>query len=123
MTEEDGTAGAGGERATLRTSDRLRSSRRSGGRAGNMRGKGAAIAQMPWSVPVNLDNPIEPLPPEGVEAIHDNAMRILEEIGIAFTGGSFPAAGFGASRTAAFALASVAVAGASGSDGATRFST
>ncbi|MCB1384803.1 MAG: trimethylamine methyltransferase family protein [Nitratireductor sp.] len=84
MTEEDGTAGAGGERATLRTSDRLRSSRRSGGRAGNMRGKGAAIAQMPWSVPVNLDNPIEPLPPEGVEAIHDNAMRILEEIGIEF---------------------------------------
>ena len=61
-----------------------RRGRRSGGRAGNKRGKGAAIKQIPWSVPVNTDKPIEPLPPEGVEAIHDTAMRVLEEIGIEF---------------------------------------
>ncbi|MEM9280014.1 MAG: trimethylamine methyltransferase family protein [Pseudomonadota bacterium] len=58
--------------------------RRAGGRAGNKRGKGAAIKQIPWSVPVNTDKPTEPLPPEGVEAVHDAAMRILEEIGIEF---------------------------------------
>jgi trimethylamine---corrinoid protein Co-methyltransferase len=58
--------------------------RRHGGRAGNQRGRGGAIAQMPWRIPVNTDTPIEPLPPEGVAAIHDGAMRILEEIGIEF---------------------------------------
>ena len=58
--------------------------RRSGGRAGNKRGSGAAIKQIPWSVPYNTDKPTEPLPPEGVEAVHDTAMRILEEIGIEF---------------------------------------
>ncbi|WP_075996335.1 trimethylamine methyltransferase family protein [Salaquimonas pukyongi] len=70
---------------TLRTEKRLRAvGRRGGGRAGNTRGKGAIIDQIPWSVPVNLDKPVEPLPPEGIEAIHNNAMRILEEVGIEF---------------------------------------
>ncbi|HSO47355.1 MAG TPA: trimethylamine methyltransferase family protein [Rhizobiaceae bacterium] len=55
---------------------------RSGGRSGNQRGKGAAIAQLPWSRPVNIDRPTEPVGPEGVLAIHDGAMTILEEIGI-----------------------------------------
>jgi len=58
--------------------------RRSGGRSGNKRGKGAAINQYPWSLPVNSDKPTEPLPPEGVEAVHEAAMRVLEEIGIEF---------------------------------------
>ena len=58
--------------------------RRSGGRAGNKRGRGPAINQLPWSLPQNTDKPTEPLPPEGVEAIHDTAMRVLEEIGIEF---------------------------------------
>lgn len=59
--------------------------RRSGGRAGaaTRRGK-AALQQMPWSIPKNIDRPIEPLTEEGVAAIHDGAMRILEEIGIVF---------------------------------------
>ena len=58
---------------------------RSGGRAGNQRrDTGRAIEQMPWRIPLNTDRPTEPLPPEGVEAIHDGAMRILEEIGIEF---------------------------------------
>ena len=58
---------------------------RSGGRAGakDRRGR-AVIEQMPWNPPVNIDAPTEPLSPEGVEAIHDGAMRILEEIGIVF---------------------------------------
>ena len=39
---------------------------------------------MPWRLPRNIDKPIEPLEEEGVNAIHDGAMRILEEIGIEF---------------------------------------
>ena len=61
-----------------------RRGRRSGGRAGNVRGKGSAIDQMPWSLPVNPDKPTEPLSEDGVQAIHNGAMRILEEIGIEF---------------------------------------
>ena len=63
---------------------RKRTGRRSGGRAGNLRGKGAAIKQLPWSLPTNPDKPTEPLDEAGVAAIHDGAMRILEEIGIEF---------------------------------------
>ena len=32
----------------------------------------------------NAERPVEPLAEEGVQAIHDGAMRILEEIGIEF---------------------------------------
>ncbi len=42
----------------------------------------SAITQMPWKIPLNLDRPTEPLSAEGVELIHDGAMRVLEEIGI-----------------------------------------
>lgn len=59
--------------------------RRGGGRAGNAaRRGGAVIEQMPWRIPVNVDKPTEPLDEDGVQAIHDGAMRILEEVGIAF---------------------------------------
>ncbi|MFK7875190.1 MAG: trimethylamine methyltransferase family protein [Paracoccaceae bacterium] len=59
--------------------------RRGGGRAGAAARRGSAvIEQMPWRIPVNIDRPIEPLRPEGVQAIHEGAMRILEEIGIQF---------------------------------------
>ncbi|KUJ76749.1 methyltransferase [Ruegeria marisrubri] len=59
--------------------------RRGGGRAGAAARRGAAvIEQMPWNPPINIDRPTEPLDQEGVEAIHDGAMRILEEIGVAF---------------------------------------
>ncbi len=58
--------------------------KRGGGRAGNAGRRGSAvIEQMPWAPPVNLDRPTEPLDEEGVQAIHDGAMRILEEIGVA----------------------------------------
>ncbi len=58
---------------------------RAGGRAGNRRRHGtAAIDQSPWRIPVNTDRPTEPLTEAGVLAIHDGAMRILEEIGIEF---------------------------------------
>jgi trimethylamine--corrinoid protein Co-methyltransferase len=66
------------------TPKRISRRTRGGGRAGNKRGQGAAIKQIPWSVPQNTDKPTEPLPPEGVEAIHDTAMKVLEEIGIEF---------------------------------------
>lgn len=59
--------------------------RRSGGRAGHAHRAGTrAIDQMPWRIPQNQDRPTEPLGPEGVEAIHKGAMRILKEIGIRF---------------------------------------
>ncbi|MDX1786206.1 MAG: trimethylamine methyltransferase family protein, partial [Roseovarius sp.] len=58
--------------------------KRGGGRAGNADRRGSAvIEQMPWAPPINLDRPTEPLGEEGVMAIHDGAMRILEEIGMA----------------------------------------
>ncbi len=59
--------------------------RRSGGRRGNVRRTSRnVIEQMPWNPPVNPDAPTEPLSEEGVLAIHDGAMRVLEEIGIEF---------------------------------------
>ncbi len=59
--------------------------RRSGGRAGkSARRGGAVINQMPWRLPVNVDRPTEPLDEAGVAAIHNGAMRILEEIGVVF---------------------------------------
>ena len=59
--------------------------RRAGGRAGHSaRAGGHAIEQMPWRLPVNTDRPTEPLPEEGVHAIHAGAMRVLDEIGIEF---------------------------------------
>lgn len=58
---------------------------RRGGSTGHARsGPAGAIAQMPWRIPLNTDRPTEPLPPEGVAAIHDAAMRVLEEVGIDF---------------------------------------
>lgn len=57
--------------------------RRGGGRSGNAERRGAAaISQMPWQIPVNNDRPTEPLNEEGINAIHEGAMRILEEIGM-----------------------------------------
>lgn len=66
------------------TAKRTRS-RRGGGRAGNQRrGSPEAIQQAPWTLPINTDAPTEPLSEEGVQAIHNGAMRVLEEIGIEF---------------------------------------
>jgi len=71
--------------STNSTEPRARSrGRRGGGRAGNTRGKGEVIEQLPWSLPINTDKPTEPLPEEGIRAGHEGAMRILEEIGIVF---------------------------------------
>ena len=59
--------------------------KRGGGRSGNQRRTAtAAIQQSPWTHVVNADHPTEPMRPEGVEAVHETAMRILEEIGIDF---------------------------------------
>jgi trimethylamine--corrinoid protein Co-methyltransferase len=59
--------------------------RRAGGRAGNQARAGSAVIdQMPWRIPVNPDAPTEPLDAEGVQRIHQTAMRILKEIGIEF---------------------------------------
>lgn len=66
-------------------SDTATRKRRSGGRAGNARNRDRrAIQQTPWRLPVNPDRPTEPLTEEGVAAMHEASMRILEEIGIEF---------------------------------------
>ena len=58
---------------------------RSGGRAGNARrASKSVIEQLSFKQPVNIDRPTEPLDEEGVQAVHNGAMRILEEIGIEF---------------------------------------
>lgn len=59
--------------------------KRAGGRAGmQVRAGSAVIDQMPWRIPVNPDRPTEPLDAEGVQRIHQTAMRILRDIGIEF---------------------------------------
>jgi len=59
--------------------------KRGGGRAGAAARRGVeVIEQMPFNPPKRIDPPVEPLSPEGVAAIHDGAMRILEEIGVVF---------------------------------------
>ena len=55
------------------------------GRSANIkRRKQHLIEQMPWCLPKIIDSPTEPLDQSGVEAIHNGAMRILEDIGIEF---------------------------------------
>lgn len=59
--------------------------RRTGGRAANARRtRATAIEQVPFHIPRNPDAPTEPLNAEGIAALHETAMRVLEEIGIAF---------------------------------------
>ena len=59
--------------------------KRGGGRAAHKARRGTAvIQQMPWRLIENTDRPTEPLTEEGIAAIHEGAMRILEEIGIEF---------------------------------------
>ena len=66
-------------------SDAPQRRRRGGGRAGNVsRRKGAVIDQLDWTLTRNTDRPVEPLTEEGVQAIHNGAMEILEDIGIEF---------------------------------------
>ncbi len=58
---------------------------RSGGRLSNITKRTASILnQSSWRLPINKDRPIEPLSEEGVQAIHEGAMKILEDIGIEF---------------------------------------
>jgi len=57
---------------------------RGGGRSGNKRRGGPVINQYPWQQVINNEKPTEPIDGEGVEKIHNTAMRILEEIGIEF---------------------------------------
>ncbi|MDU8927116.1 trimethylamine methyltransferase family protein [Alisedimentitalea sp. MJ-SS2] len=66
-----------------RDTSRKRGGGRAGGRAGKAARRGSeVIEQMPWNPPRRVDPPVEPLNEEGVAALHEGAMRILEEIGI-----------------------------------------
>ncbi|MEM9050099.1 MAG: trimethylamine methyltransferase family protein [Pseudomonadota bacterium] len=59
--------------------------RRHGGRAGNSRRSArAALSQLDWCLPEIHDAPTQPLGVDGIHAIDDAAMRVLEEIGILF---------------------------------------
>lgn len=56
---------------------------RRGGRAGGRTASGLPV-QLPWRSVRNHHRPLEPLPPELIERIHDASLTILEEIGIEF---------------------------------------
>ena len=43
-----------------------------------------SLKQQNWKIPYNFDNFVEPLKEEAVVAIHNTAMKILEEIGVLF---------------------------------------
>ena len=43
-----------------------------------------SLKQQDWKIPYNFDNFVEPLKEEAVVAIHNTAMKILEEIGVLF---------------------------------------
>ena len=43
-----------------------------------------SLKQQNWQIPYNFDNFVEPLKEEAVIAIHNTAMKILEEIGVLF---------------------------------------
>ena len=58
---------------------------RTGGRAGNQRrAVKTTIEQMPWRQVVNIDRPTEPLGEDGIAAINEGVIKILEDIGIEF---------------------------------------
>lgn len=62
-----------------------RSRKRGGGHKANLeRSSASAIRQMDWRIPENVDHPTEPLGEDGIRAIHEGAMHVLEEIGIEF---------------------------------------
>ncbi|WP_420419720.1 trimethylamine methyltransferase family protein [Pacificispira sp.] len=44
----------------------------------------AGLHQLPWGQLTYVDRPIDPLDEEGVQKVHDAAMRVLEDIGIEF---------------------------------------
>ncbi len=58
--------------------------RRQGGRSANVRRESRTIPQLEWQLPINMDNPTEPLNEEGIHLVHEGTMRLLEEIGIEF---------------------------------------
>ena len=59
--------------------------RRSGGRSSKSFRKGkTTIEQLAWKIPYNTDNFVEPIDSEGVAAIDNAAMQVIEEIGIEF---------------------------------------
>ena len=43
-----------------------------------------SLQQQSWQIPYNFDNFVEPLKEEAVIAIHNTAMKILEDIGVLF---------------------------------------
>ena len=74
-----------GKNLTEKTGSRSGRRLRSGGHSANTARRGKELfKQSPWRLPVNHDPPIEPLSEEGVQAIHNGAMNILENIGIEF---------------------------------------
>ena len=58
--------------------------RKTSSTARNRKSRRESLDQLDWKIPYNSDNFVEPLTEEGIEAIHETAMRILEEIGIIF---------------------------------------
>ena len=60
--------------------------RRKSSRISSKEGKESrfSLQQLSWKIPYNLDSFFEPLNEDAVAAVHNTAMKILEEIGILF---------------------------------------
>ena len=71
-------------RHTLMSATAESTSRRRRRSARQTRDRSDRLEQLPWQQPQYIDAPIEPLDDDGLERIHDAAMRIVEEIGIDF---------------------------------------
>ena len=78
---ESNIEGDGATELTLDGEKRSRRRRRGGEAAPK---KPFLAEQLPWHAATYLDDPTQPIDPDGVEAIHNASMRVLEEIGILF---------------------------------------
>ena len=62
-----------------------RSRRRGGGHRANVKRHSKQLFRQPdWHIPVNTDEPTEPLDEDGVERVHQAGLKVMEDIGVEF---------------------------------------
>lgn len=62
-----------------------RQRRRSGGHRANLKRHSRVLIRQPeWMIPINSDEPTEPLDGEAVNRIHEAGLKVMEDIGIEF---------------------------------------
>ena len=74
--EGDGANKGDGANENMADGEKRSRRRRRGGEATHK--KPFLADQLPWQAATYLDDPTQPIDPDGVEAIHDASMRVLE---------------------------------------------